>query len=402
MQNYHHPNNNTLISKPNEQNTSVHPLSSSTYLRAFEQQVSVDKLFFFAPTHIALPLPLHLSFVLKEKLLSQVRVEIGWLHQGIEKTFETIPWKNGALFAGRINPLVSAPVALAFILAVEQLLDITNKISETEQNYRIAVLECSRIYHHHRVIGQIINQLAFHSINRDSAKLLKVIEKILALLLSHENQSSAFCIGGSNRIFSDLDKETLPVLIDKAAKLNHMLFTRINDETNLKKRLTAIGIISKESALSLGLTGPTLRACGIFDDLRISHPYFNYRIHIPNIITETAGDAWARFSIRVHEISASFTILEKICPEIFKGEPIPDFDSSKIPKGTQTAYTESPEGEMAITIVSDEESCPYRVRLRTASFALTSALPLILNKADIDDVILIILSLGITGLEVDR
>lgn len=402
MPNHQFSASDTLIVAPNEENTSLHPLSSSAYTRAFEHQIAPDKLFFFAPTHIALPIPFHLSFELKEKLLSQIRVEIGWLHQGIEKAFETITWSNGAVFASRINPIIPASATLGFILAVEKLLGIETKITDTEQNYRVAVLECSRIYHHHRIINQIINQLTLHSMMQESAELLKLIEQIQASLLNDANLLSSLCIGGSRRIFSDLDKENLPILLNAAAKDSHILLTRINDETELKSRLTGIGRITKENALAWGVTGPTLRACGVFDDLRISHPYCNYHLNFPQIITETDGDAWARFAVRAHEISASFILLENIFPKIFNTEPIADFDLSKIPKGTQTAYTESPEGEMAITVVSNEEISPYRVRFRTASFALTAALPLILDKADIDDVILIILSLGITGLEVDR
>jgi len=42
-------------------------------------------------------------------------------------------------------------------------------------------------------------------------------------------------------------------------------------------RCEGVGVISKEDALSIGLTGPNLRACGVNSDLRKDDPYLVYK-----------------------------------------------------------------------------------------------------------------------------
>ena len=41
-------------------------------------------------------------------------------------------------------------------------------------------------------------------------------------------------------------------------------------------RTVGIGVINKEQALSYGMTGPNLRACGVDLDLRKDKPYLGY------------------------------------------------------------------------------------------------------------------------------
>ena len=386
--------------------------TESAYLHRFRRQLPTELMQSFGPTHISLPFPLHLSIWLQEKNITTVKAEIGWLHQGMEKAFETIPWKTGPAFATRINPLVPAPIALTFILSLEKTLQIERKILKLAQDYRVLMLECARIFHHLNVIHQTVSLIAPYALIQSSAHALKMAQ-ILQTLVNHDQDNlPRWEVGGISKPIYKIWIQQFQKEANATSKAIHILKRSVLEEAQIEKRLTGIGVLSKESALSFGLTGPTLRACGVADDLRRSHPYFNYFSYAPAICTQKYGDAWSRFNVRLNEVETSFVVVQKIIHEILKEmkaaesliipyESIWNDEQTIIP-GMQTASIESPEGELSVTIVSHGKNVPYRVRLRTPSFFHTAAISAFLQNADIDNVVLIILSLGITGLEVDR
>lgn len=411
-QKYFYKSHHELILSPSDEEHHSYRQRQSDYLHRFQRKLPTELVQSFGPTHISLPFPLHLSILLQEKHVAAVKAEIGWLHQGIEKAFESISWKAGPSFATRINPVVPAPIALTFILSLEKILLIDGKIAKLAQDYRLLMLECARIFHHLQVIHQTISLIAPLAIIQSSTHALKIAQTLQTLINYDQNKNPRWEVGGISEPIYQTWIQQLQKDANATSKAVHILKKSILEEAQIEKRLTGIGVITKESALSFGLTGPTLRACGVADDLRRSHPYFNYFIEAPTVCTQKQGDAWARFKVRLSEIETSFAVVQKIIHKILKEmkaaasliipcEPIWN-DEQIVTPGMQTASIESPEGELSVTIVSHGKDTPYRVRLRTPSFFHTAALSAFLQNADIDDVVLIILSLGITGLEVDR
>ena len=404
-QNYFYKSQHELILSPSEE-------ESSPYLHRFSHQLPTELIQSFGPTHISLPFPLHLSIVLQEKHVMTAKTEIGWLHQGIEKAFESVPWKTAPSFATRINPIVPAPIALGFVLSLEKILHVDEKIPKLAQDYRLLMLECARIFHHLRVIHQTVALIAPYALIQFSAHTLSLAKELQTTINYDQNNQPRWEIGGITQPIYQTWIHELQKDANAISKAMHLLKRSILEESQIQKRLTGIGVMTKENTLSFGITGPCLRACGLGDDLRKSHPYFNYFSYTPMIFTQKDGDAWSRFKIRLNEIEASFNIVQKIIhvllQEIKDAESIsiPNVfeqgDAHSVPPGMQTSHIESPEGELAITIVSNGKDVPCRVRIRTPSFFNAAAISAFLKNADIDDIVLIILSLGITGLEVDR
>jgi NADH-quinone oxidoreductase subunit D len=411
-QNYFYKSYHELILSPSEEEMHGNKQTQSVYRQRFKPNFSTELRQSFGPTHISLPFPLHLSILLQEKSITAVKTEIGWLHQGIEKAFEATSWKTGPSFATRTNPLVPAPIALTFILSLEKILQIDEKIQELAQDYRVLMLECARIFHHLNVINQTVSLIAPYALIKLSEKALNMAQNMQTLANHDQNNSPRWQIGGIRNPIYQAWIQQFQREANTTSKVIHNLKRNVLQELQIEKRLTGIGVITKDSALSFGITGPTLRACSIADDLRRSHPYFNYFSYAPAICTQKQGDAWARLNVRFDEIETSFQIVQKIIQVILK--EMKGSESLAIPHeftwnkeqtvlpGMETASIESPEGELSISIVSHGTDVPYRVRLRTPSFFHTAALSVFLKNADIDDVVLIILSLGITGLEVDR
>ena len=57
-----------------------------------------------------------------------------------------------------------------------------------------------------------------------------------------------------------------------------------------------MGVLSGKEAISLGVTGPNLRASGVPFDVRKAHPYSIYPELEFDVITQERGDSYARYS----------------------------------------------------------------------------------------------------------
>jgi NADH-quinone oxidoreductase subunit D len=74
----------------------------------------------------------------------------------------------------------------------------------------------------------------------------------------------------------------------------------------------------------------------------------------------------------------------------------------KPPPGEAYARVESTRGEMGFYVVSQGETIPYRVKLRTASFSNLAALPEMVRGALIADLVVVFASLDVIMPDVDR
>jgi NADH-quinone oxidoreductase subunit D len=73
-----------------------------------------------------------------------------------------------------------------------------------------------------------------------------------------------------------------------------------------------------------------------------------------------------------------------------------------VPKGSVYATTESPRGELGVFIESDGGTKPYRIHVRTPSFEIIEAMPIMMRGHLVADVVAIIASTDIVLGDCDR
>jgi NADH-quinone oxidoreductase subunit D len=194
-------------------------------------------------------------------------------------------------------------------------------------------------------------------------------------------------------------------------------------------RLQGIGKISTEDALSLGWTGPCLRACGVPYDVRKAHPYGRYDEMDFDVPVGSEGDCLDRFVVRLAEMRQSARIIEQALEKLPTSGPINVDDPRvvlppkhevyttiegtirhfkvimeglKIPAGEVYAYSEGGNGELGFYLVSDGSGTPYRVRIRPPCFLITGGLERIITGEMMSDVVPCFGSLNMIGGECDR
>jgi NADH-quinone oxidoreductase subunit D len=193
-------------------------------------------------------------------------------------------------------------------------------------------------------------------------------------------------------------------------------------------RTQGVGIISREDAIDLGLSGPNLRATGAEWDIRRVEPYCGYETYEFEIPVGSTGDVYDRYLVRMEEMRQSARIARQAVERLPEG-PI-NIDNLKIrlppktdvlrrmeqlihqfmlvtegfqaPEGEVYRAIEAPKGELGFYIVSTGGKSPYRMHIRSPSFVSLQAVPKMVVGRSISDVVAIVASLDPVMGEVDR
>jgi NADH-quinone oxidoreductase subunit D/NADH-quinone oxidoreductase subunit C/D len=170
-----------------------------------------------------------------------------------------------------------------------------------------------------------------------------------------------------------------------------------------QNRTKGVGILSKEDAVSYGCSGPVARGSGVSCDIRKLYPYEVYGQVEFNEVLETAGDSFARYLVRIHEMKESIRIIE----QLIDGIPEGDFQAKtkavlKLPKGEFYTRVETARGELGVYIVSEGGTTPYRIKFRSPGFSNLSALDHMVRGSKIGDLMATMGTLDLVIPDIDR
>ena len=159
-------------------------------------------------------------------------------------------------------------------------------------------------------------------------------------------------------------------------------------------RTKGMGVLSGERAIGLGVSGPNLRASGVPFDVRKAHPYSIYDELEFDVITQQAGDVYARYLQRIDEIKQSLHLIDQIVDQMPHGPVQAQVPGIIRPKpGRAYGAVESPRGLYSVYAISDGGPNPYRFRMRDPSFICLQVMPVLMPGHLIADTMAIMASL---------
>lgn len=378
------------------------------------------------PQHPSTHGVLRLLLEIDGEVIQKIEPEVGFLHTGIEKTYEAKFYQQCVPLADRMDYLAPFSNELGFCLAVEKLLGL--EIPKRAQWMRVLLTELTRINSHLVWLGthamDIGAMTVFLYCFREREELLKIFEAIGGQRMF----TSYFRVGGLameapldwfGRVKTFVD--SFPEKVDEYEGL-------LTGNPIWQKRTKGVAKLTAEDVIRLGGSGPILRASGVDFDLRRDAPYSGYENFRFNVPTHTDGDVWARYVVRVQELREA----QKICKQALEGMPegairadapkvvLPDREKMKtqmealiyhfkivtegftVPAGDVYQAIESPRGEIGFYIVSDGTAKPYRCHVRAPSFANMALLAPMCEGGLIADVVAAIGSIDIVLGDVDR
>ena len=378
------------------------------------------------PQHPSTHGVLRLLLEIDGETIVRIMPDIGYLHTGIEKTCEAKFYQQVVPMTDRIDYLCPMTNNLAYCLAVEKLLGL--ELPPRAQWLRVMLNELTRINSHLVWLGthamDIGAMTVFLYCFREREEILRLFEAVSGQRM----MTSYFRIGGVAiepplDFFGRVKKfiDAFPEHIDEYENL-------LTQNPIFVMRTKGVAHITGEDALALAATGPTLRASGIDVDLRRDDPYTGYENFQFKVPVSNDGDVYARYLVRVAELRES----QKIVTQALAGLPegsvkadapkvvLPDREKMKtemealiyhfkivtegftVPAGEVYQAIESPRGEMGYYVVSDGTAKPYRVHMRSPSFANLQSLKKMCEGRLIADVVAAIGSIDIVLGDCDR
>ena len=107
------------------------------------------------PVHAGIIEPGHFRFQAVGEDVVNLEERLGYVHKGIEKRFESLPWSEGHRLAGRVSGDTTVAHALAWCMAYESLAGCA--VPERAHWLRALLLERERIANHLGDLGAIAN-----------------------------------------------------------------------------------------------------------------------------------------------------------------------------------------------------------------------------------------------------
>ena len=347
--------------------------------------------------------------------MAEVRPAIGYLHTGIEKNMEFRTWTQGVTFCTRMDYLSPLFNETAYCLAAEKLLGITDQVPERANVLRVMMMELNRIASHLTAIGTFGLEVGATTVflygMREREKVLDLFELITGLRMNH-----AYIRPGG--VSQDLPSGAIEKLREFLGVMPHQLgeIRALLDAAPIYlARTRNIAYLDLTGCMTLGVTGPILRAAGLPWDLRKSQPYCGYETYEFDVPTRTSCDVFGRYLVRMDEMDQSLRIIEQCVDRLAAQRPADDpvmiqnakigwpaqlavgpdglgnsadhiahimsqsmealihhfklvTEGFRVPAGQAYSAVESPRGELGCHAVSDGGTRPYRVHFRDPSF----------------------------------
>jgi NADH-quinone oxidoreductase subunit D len=335
---------------------------------------------------------------------------IGYLHRCHEKLAENLAYVQYPTIASKTDYVAAMSSELAYVSAAEQIGQID--VPKRAQYLRVIVGELQRIASHCLWLGTWCMDMGGALGGGATIFLYCIRERELVLDL-FESMVGARLLYGFHQVGGvryDVPAEwpaqvrsTLSLIEQRLNEYESML----EDNPFFSMRTKGVGVVSRELAQDVGISGPLLRGSGVDFDLRRAHPYSSYEDFDFRVPVESGGDCYARYLVRMVEFRESIKIVRQALDRLPDGPissrpGVKSLAQVKVPKGEAYARVEGPRGEVGCYLVSDGTNKPYRMKWRGASFSNLAILPHILPGSSVADVVAIMGSVDPVFGEVDR
>lgn len=353
------------------------------------------------PQHPATHGVLHLVITLNGETIKKVEPHLGYIHRSIEKMDESLSYRQFIYSTSRMDYLSSHINNHCCCLCVEKGLQV--EVPARAQVIRVLMDELTRIASHVLWWGAMAMDVGaltpFFLAFREREMINDIMEETCGARLTMNYMVPGGVMYDIHPNFRQRVKDFIAHFKTKIDEYDEL----VTGNVIFQNRTKGVGFISKEDAISYGMSGPSARGSGVQCDIRKLYPYEVYSKLQFNEITDTGGDSFARYIVRLKELRESLSILEQLIDNIPEG----DFQAKtkavlKLPKGEFYSRVETARGDFGVYIVSEGGTTPYRIKFRSPGFSNLSALDHMARGSKIGDLVAMMGTLDLVIPDIDR
>ena len=401
-------------------------MQTAGYQQTTEDLVGEKLVLNMGPSHPATHGVLRLVLELDGEVITKADPDIGFLHRGDEKIAENMQYNQFVPYTDRLDYLAPLANNVAYALAVEKLMGW--ELPARGQTIRTICCEMARISAHLLGLGAYAMDVGAMTVFLYTFTQRETIYNLCEQLTGARFTTSYTRVGGQIRDLPEGFLDSLNQFCEEFLVCLDEVDTLLSRNKIFLDRTRDVGVISKEDAISWGLSGPNLRGSGVEHDVRKANPYLDYNRYDFDIPIGSVGDSYDRYQVRMEEMRQSVRILRQAMADMPDG-PINVADSKQklpekervlmsmeelihhfilvtegvdAPEGEIYFGAENPKGELGFYIHSKGGGVPYRLKIRAPSFVNLSILSHLLPGNMMSDTVAILGSLDFVMGECDR
>lgn len=378
------------------------------------------------PSHPATHGVLRLVLELDGEVVTKCDPDVGFLHRGDEKIAENMHYNQFVPYTDRLDYLAPLANNVAYACAVEKLMGW--ELPPRGQAVRVLCCELSRIASHMLGVGVCAMDVGAMTVFLYTFTEREKIYNLCEQLTGARFTTSYTRVGGQIRDLPEGFAGRVEKFLGECEKSIEEISKLLDRNKLYLNRMIDIGNISREDAVSWGMTGPNLRGSGVERDLRKDNPYLGYENYDFDIPVGENGDSYDRYLVRMEEMRQSIRIIRQLLANLPDG-PVNIADSKNLlpakekvltsmeelihhfiiatqgidaPPGEVYFAAENPKGELGFYINSKGGGVPHRMKIRSPSFVNLSILAHLIPGHMVSDVPAILGSLDFVMGECDR
>ena len=353
--------------------------------------------------HGAMRLRLGLTGTGPDAVITSAVPLVGHLHRGAEKLFEVRDYRQVMALANRHDWWAAVANEVLVAHAVEWMTGIT--VPPRAVRLRVLLCELGRAMAHLAFLTPLtLTSTGAHTEGTVAAVAAReAVQHVLEEASGGRIHLVVNRIGGLRddvpEGWSDRVAAALEVVADSLAAVRSVTV----DDPDFVSLHRGVGVLGRDDALALGITGPAGRASGVDLDLRRDDPAPGYAELAVQPVLGTAGDALARVQGQVAEVELAVLLAQQCLVDVPDGPVNVRLPGTLAPgEGSVFVWGEAPLGVAGVHLFSRGERTPWRLRLRTASFSNVQALAVLLPGTPLELLPVALGSFAVVIGDVDR
>lgn len=314
--------------------------------------------------------PYRVRLFVEDEIVQEAEITIGVNHRGVERIMEGLPVEKANALTEKICGICSNAHIWNSCRTGEIGLGI--EVPDRAQYIRVLMAELERLHSHFLYLAHGCEVLAHETFSMRVFYLRETVMELLNMIGGNRVQYGCSVLGGV-RPRCDLDDNRIRRVMEGMDAVDAGLtdfVKRFTADNIVMSRISGIGVLPQKQALKLAVTGPSLRATGVPNDLRTrmaEYDPFDF-----NVITQPDGDVKSNLIMRALESFESIKIIRQVIEGLPEGKVV-NHDWDMVDTDIVDSYIEVPRGTLYHSYSLENGKVRHSI-IRTPSMANIGAM----------------------------